>query len=112
MNKAFFLRLRSRYYILLLGLLGGFGFAFLFGCSSSRSNNNETNAADSLKKVEALNDSIKKEKQKKDSIAIVKKKQDSIARVDSINKVNQGNNPYKPVPPMAMYGARPNKPKN
>ncbi len=106
MYKPSFLKLKSKYYILLLGIIHILGFTFLSGCTSSGNNNNRNNTTDSFKRIKEVNDSINKEKHKKDSIATIKKNQDSIVRIDSINKANKNN--YNPAPPKCMYGAPPN----
>jgi len=99
------LKLKARFYVLILGLINILGFPMLIGCSGNARNIAFEDHNQTANCLNNPNDTIKKEKQKKDSIALVKSKQDSIVRQDSLNKVNK--NPYKPISPMAMYGIQP-----
>jgi hypothetical protein len=107
MTRPSFLRFKSKYYILLLGIIHILGFSFLFSYNSS-GNNIKNNTFNSVKKVKEINDTIKKVKPRKVSISDIKKKYDSIARLDSINIINLKKNSYGSPAIKCMYGVTPN----
>ena len=108
MGKNAILKYKGKFYIFLLGVLHFLGISFLYGCSSSGSNNNSDRLTDTIKRVDEFNDSINKEKHIKDSLTQLKKTQDSLAKIDAINKTKKNKNNYNPPPPKCMYGPPPN----
>jgi hypothetical protein len=106
MANRILLKTKSSICVLILGILNFFAFSFITGCSNNTTNKND-NTADSLERVKKMHDSIAKEKHKLDSIADAKRVQDSIAREDSIKKIKQIKENYKPVNHAKKYGVRP-----
>jgi len=108
MQNKFYLKIRSNYYVCLLGLLNLAGLSFLLGCSGNtdKSKNNKT---DSLARVKKINDSLAIVKQKQDSIMEVKRISDSLKHADSVKKVKKPKLNYKPNKPAVKYGVVPVK---
>jgi hypothetical protein len=95
MVKLSFLKLKSRWYVFILGMLNILSFTFILGCINNTDNQNK------------INESLAKEKHIQDSIANSYRVKDSLAHLDSINRPEPINNNFKPVNNAKKYGIRP-----
>ena len=103
MLKSNLLKLKSRCYILFLGILNIFAFSFISGCANN-TNNKKDNTADSIARVKKINDSLAKAKHKQDSLAELKTIHDTVIPADSIKKSKPIKIKYKPPRPVMKYG--------